>query len=244
MYSWKSIRIACAVLLALPLIHLAILISTETLATLNASPEVWSAELEAYARDDRELSLPEKPIVVIGGRRVKLWGDLEDILAPAPVLMRGLGDATVDDIIHHYSRLVAFYQPSVIVYLPSQSEFHIRDNKMAEELVSGIKELAALSESLQRKSSLVIFTPVKTPLYPSDDRKIDVVSNALTQWAASQSQVTVLNSSDVLATQDGHADARYFRNDGINLSPAGYLRLSLLLRDQLETAIAFSTDQG
>jgi hypothetical protein len=244
MYSWKAIRITCGVLLALPLIHLAILISTETLATLNASPEVWNAEVEAYSRADREHSLPEKPIVVIGGRRVKLWTDLEEMLAPAPVLMRGLGDATVDDIIYHYSRLVAFYQPSVIVYLPSQSEFHIRDNKMAEDLVAGIQELASLSKSLQNRSTIVIFTPVKTPLYPSDNSRIDAVSSTLTEWAAAQSQVIMLDSSDVLATQEGNADPKFFRNDGINLNPAGYMRLSLLLRDQLDTNVAFLTERS
>ena len=243
MYSWKAIRIACGLLLALPLIHLAILISTETLASLNASPEVWTAEVEAYARADREHSLPEKPIVVVGGRRVKLWTDLEGMLAPAPVLMRGLGDATVDDIIYHYSRLVGFYQPSVLVYLPSHSEFHVRDNKMAEDLVAGIKQLADLSDSLQHRSPIVIFTPVKTPLFPSDNSRIDAVARALTQWAAAQSQVVILDSNAVLATSDGNADPKFFRNDGVNLTQAGYMRLSLVLRDQLDTNIAFSAEQ-
>jgi len=243
MYSWKAIRITCGVLLALPLIHLAILVSTETLATLNASPEVWTAEVEAYARTDRGVSLPENPIVVVGGRRVKLWSALEELLAPAPVLMRGLGDATVDDLIYHYPRLVGFYRPSAVVYLPSHSEFHIRDNKQAEDLVAGIKQLAELGESLQRRGTFLIFTPVKTPLFPSDDSKIDAVSTALTQWAAAQSQVVILNSDDVLTTPDGKADPKFFRNDGINLNEAGYMRLSLLLRDQLDTNVAFSTDQ-
>jgi hypothetical protein len=234
MYSWKAIRIICGILLALPLVHLAILLSKETLATLNASPEVWTAEVEAYARADREHALPGQPIVVVGGRRVKLWHNLENLLAPTPVLMRGLGDATVEDIIYHYSRLVAFYQPSVLVYLPSQSEFHIRDNKLAEDLVAGIRELAELGESLQSSSTFVIFTPVKTPLYPSDDSKIDVVSSALKLWAETVSRVIVVDSSEVLTTRNGTADPKYFRNDGINLNEAGYTRLSLLLRDHLD----------
>ena len=235
MYSWKTIRIICGVLLALPLIHLAVLVSRETLAQLNASPEVWTAEVEAYARSDREHSLPERPIVGIGGRREKLWAGLDGLLAPAPVLMRGLGDATVDDLIYHYPRLVGFYRPSAVVYLPSHSEFHIRDSKLAEDLVAEIKHLAELGESLQRAGPFLIFTPVKTPLFPSDNSKIDDVSTALTRWAAARSQVVILDSNAVLTTPDGSADPRFFRNDGINLNETGYTRLSLLLRDQLES---------
>jgi len=56
--------------------------------------------------------------------------------------------------------------------------------------------------------------------------------------------VIVLDSSDVLATRDGNADPRFFRNDGVNLNQAGYLRLSLLLRDQLETSTVFAVEEG
>ena len=101
MISWKTLRTLCLVLLSIPVVHLVYLISRDTVATLNNSPDAWAAEIDAYARQDRASQHPDKPIVVVGGRRVKLWPDLEELLAPRPVLMRGLGDATVDDLIHN-----------------------------------------------------------------------------------------------------------------------------------------------
>ncbi len=114
MYSWRTIRTFCVVLLCLPLVHLAALVSKDMLATLDSSPDAWADERAAYVDADRQATLPENPVVVIGGRRVKLWDGLEGLLAPRPVLMRSLGDATIEDIAHNYERLAAFYHHSYV----------------------------------------------------------------------------------------------------------------------------------
>ncbi len=58
MYSWSTIRTICAILLLIPLIHLAYLMSGEMLATLEVSPQAWAAEVEAYAQADQSTKLP------------------------------------------------------------------------------------------------------------------------------------------------------------------------------------------
>ncbi|HEY6130613.1 MAG TPA: hypothetical protein VIV27_01275, partial [Halioglobus sp.] len=105
MYSWKAIRIACSVLLLLPIVHLTYLVSRDTMESLNHSPNAWAREVSTYVMADNRMQLPLNPIVVVGGQRVKLWHNLEDQLAPRPVLMRGLGDAIVEDITFHYDQL-------------------------------------------------------------------------------------------------------------------------------------------
>ena len=61
MLSWKTTRIICTVLLLLPIVHLAYMVSREALATLNPSPDVWASELSAYARADATSRLPDDP---------------------------------------------------------------------------------------------------------------------------------------------------------------------------------------
>ncbi|NQX90320.1 MAG: hypothetical protein HRT77_16885, partial [Halioglobus sp.] len=131
MISWKFLRVLCTVLLLLPPVHLAVLMTRETRETMDHSPDAWAREIEAYARADAHASLPDQPIVVVGWRRVKLWLDLPQILAPRPVIMRGLGGAIIEDIAFHYMRLIGYLHPEIVVLLPDNSEFHLRDNKNA-----------------------------------------------------------------------------------------------------------------
>ena len=229
MLSWKTTRIICTVLLLLPIVHLAYLVSREALATLDPSPDVWAKELSAYARSDRADKLPSDPVVVVGGRRVKLWRDLDDIL-DEPVLMRGLGDAIVEDITYNYNALIGFYRPSAVVVLPGNSEFHIRDNKSAEELLAAIEKLESVDAARDTGSLFLVFTPIKTPLYQRDYEEIDRAYKLLSDWAQSKSRVRVINSNPVLTDDEGRPRARYFLSDGVNLNELGYLRLALLLQ--------------
>jgi hypothetical protein len=234
MYSWKTIRTVGAVLLLIPLVHLAILVSKETASSLNGSPEAWASEVTKYAKIDQSSPLPSDPIVIVGGRRVSLWEDLEDLLAPMPVLNRGLGDAITDDITYYYQNLIGFYRPHTVVLLPGESEFHIRDNKSAGELVAAIRKLVKLDISHGITRRFYVFSPLKTPLYHSNNTKIDETTQALQSWAASLDSVEILDANTLLADRKGRAKPGYFRNDGVNLNERGYVRLSMMLRSQLE----------
>jgi len=233
MYSWKTIRTFCVLLLILPLIHLIVLISQETIANLDGSPEVWQDQVDRYAEADRTMSLPESPVVVIGGRHISLWRDLESITAPKPLLARPLGDATVDDLIYHYDRLVGFYRPGAVVLLPGNGEFQVRDRKSAKVLFQRIKALVTLDAEHNSSRRFYVIPPLKTPLYPSDYDKIDRLGRLLSAWATKQDTLTVLDANALLADQDGIPLPAHFRSDGVHLNESGYLRLGLLLREQL-----------
>ncbi len=234
MYSWKAIRIVAAILLLIPILHLALLISGETLSSLDTSPQVWTSEVDAYAQADRLVKRPVDPIVIAGGRRVTLWQGLSDLLAPTTVLMRGLGDATVNDISFHYSRLIGFYQPHTVVLLPGNSEFHVRDNKSAAELVAAIRELVELDLSHRKGDRFYVFAPLKTLLYPGDHAKIEEVTRQLYSLARTNKHLEVLDANRLLSDRSGAPKPAYFRADGVNLNELGYTRLSMLLLSKLE----------
>lgn len=233
MYSWKTIRTVFTVLLLIPIVHLAFLASRDVAAKLDTSPTAWEDEVNAYAEAYEGAPLPENPIVVLGGRRVKLWSGLEGLLRPRPVLMLGLGDATVDDITYYHAQLVGYFQPSAVVLFPGNSEFHIRDNKSAQELAAAIRKLVELDQSYSATRSYYIFVPIKSPLYPEDYAKIDEVARLLESWTRYQPRINILDANSLLARKDGSPDPDFFRMDGSNLNEHGYLRVSVLLQDRL-----------
>lgn len=237
MISWKILRTVCAVLLLLPIVHLAFLMSRETREALDNSPEAWAREINDYAEVDTHISLPENPIVVVGGRRVKLWPNLQDLLAPRPVLMRGIGDAIVEDITFNYAQLIGFYQPETVVLVPGNSEFHVRDHKSAADLVAAIQELARLDASYGITRRFYVFTPIKTLLRPQDHETIDQAIKMLKAWAQTDERIVILDANPLLSGPDGIPRGSYFRGDGVILNEHGYLRLSVLLQTALEADV-------
>ena len=236
MYSWSTIRTFCLVLLLIPVAHLVYLVSSDMVAAMDPSPGVWEDEVEAYGRADRSSPLPENPIVVVGGMRVKLWEDLDQLLAPRPVLMRGTGGAIIEDIIHNHERLIGYYRPETVILLPDNSEFHIRDSKSAQDLVSAIQELVKLDEAHNITRHFYVITPLKTLLYPGDNPVIDEATDLLIEWAAQDPKVTILDANRLLQGEDLKPRPNYYRADGVHLNEHGYLRLSTLVQNHVEHA--------
>ena len=243
MYSWKAIRLTCTILLFLPLAHLAYLMSRDALELMDNSPQAFQRELDDYIAADTRITLPKNPVVVIGGRRVRLWPDLERALAPHPVLMRGLGDAIVEDLTFNYPRLVGYYQPLAVVLLTGNSEFIMRDNKSGEELAQAVKELVELDADHGVTRHFYIFTPLKTPLRRSDDAAIELASALLADMAEKDQRVVILDANSVLAGPDGLPDPAYFRSDGLQVSEHGYVRLTALLQNRIATDLPLPTNK-
>ena len=238
MFAWHTIRTFCVVMLCLPLLHLGIVVSRDVAAKLDSSPDAWLHEVEAYARLDQSMTMPENPVVVVGGRRVKQWEGLRNILASEAVLMRGMGDATIEDISHHYKRLVAYHRPSTVVFLPSDSEFHIRDSKNEQEYMHAIRKMAATDARHGGDWSLILFAPIKSPLRPSDHDKIDIIARELQAFSAENDRIEAIDANPLLALADGAPNPAYFRPNGSSLNEAGYVRLGLLLDDALAEGYA------
>ncbi len=232
-YSWTAIRNFCLALLLIPIGHFGWLITQDTLQIMENSPTVWEPEIKAYARADQRAVLPSLPVLVVGGRQVTLWQGLPELLAPQPVLMRGLGTAVVEDITHYYDRLIGFYRPSTVVLLPGSSEFHLRDHKNATLLKEAIEDLEAKYARLREKGRFIVFVPVKSPFFPDDFGTIDEAAALLESWAWERPRATVLDPNPLLKGADGKPNGRYFRPDGIHLNSAGYARLGLMLQDTL-----------
>jgi lysophospholipase L1-like esterase len=234
MYSWKTLRILSAILLCVPLLHVSLIASRDLRDYLDPSPDVWDDELAAIIEQDQGTELPEHPILVAGGQRVRLWRDLPAALRPRATLLRPLGDATLEDITHHYERLVAYYRPEVLIVLPSYADLHLRDAKTPEEFAAALKDLLAVDASYAGTTRRYLLAPVKTLLHPEDDARIEAMVAASRAVAAAYPATTVIDPNPILADIQGSPDPDLYRSDGINLNSDGYARLSALLRATLQ----------
>lgn len=234
MLSWPLIRNTCLALLLLPLGHFTWVVSSEHARRQQPGPEVWQPQVDAYTREAQSHSLPDHPILVTGGRGARLWTDLERLLAPRPVLMRGLGDAVVDDITHHYNDLIGYYQPETLVLLLDNNEFRHRDDKTPGELLAAVQALASTDAGYGVTRQLYLIGPVKTPYSPQNHERIDSANALLADWAASEDRVIFIDPRPALETVDRQPDGNYFRPGGQYLNDQGYLRLGVLLRAAME----------
>jgi len=235
MYQWSTLRSFAGVVLCIPLLHLALLVSTGVRDYLDPSPEVWDDEMEALIASDLKAAIPQRPVVVIGGQRVRLWKELPARLAPQPTLMRPLGDATLDDLIYHFDRLVAFYRPRMLIVFPGYADLHIRDSKSPDEFRTRLEELLELDSGFGSTNWRYVIAPLQMPLHPADFERVSKMVAESRKLEKRLSHLTVIDPNPILADSEGRPNPAFFRGDGINLNPEGYARISLLLESAMDT---------
>ncbi len=234
MYQWTTLRTVAGLLLCLPIIHFTFLLSRDLTRYFDPSPMVWNKEIAELARSDLDAKIPKDPIVVIGGHRVRLWKNLPASLLPRETLLRPLGDATLEDLTYHYDRLAAFYRPDILVVFPGYADLHLRDEKSPEDFEASTRALLNLNEEYGASSWRYVIAPVQMPLHPDDNARIRRIGEVLSTMAADIPDLTIINPNPTLKGLDGLPNPEYYRGDGVNLSPAGYARISLLLATEIK----------
>jgi hypothetical protein len=241
MYEWKTLRTIAVVLIALPLLHLLYAVSKGAANYLEPGPEVWADSLQRIIDSDMQATLPDRPVLVVGGQRVRLWRELPDRLAPRATLLRPLGDATIDDIAFYYDRLIGHYRPDTLVIVPGYAELHLRDSKSPEAFVESARRLLRLDTDYGVTRRRVLLAPILMPLHPEDNHRIEAMAAGTKALEQELPDLLVLDPNTILTRADGRPNPDYYLSDGINLNNEGYARVTLMLEQALGVA---STPRG
>ena len=234
MYPWARLRRILVVVLLLPVAHFVIVVGADISDILNPAPTVWESEVSDIELR-RDLAAAEGPsLVIIGGRKAKLWRGLDDSYFPMVVLNNGIGSATIDDVLYYFDRLVRPYQPRAVMMVPGPSDFIMRDNKSADDFMLMLKGLSNHVSGLDGKPHFYVVTLNKWPRFPAYWATVDTVNHLLEKWVDQQSGVTLIDARPLFEQDDGLPVRQMFRTDGINLNDWGYMRLSLLLGQQID----------
>lgn len=236
MFEWSTLRSLAVVLLAIPVIHLTFILTSGVSRYLDPSPEAWRSELEQIVESDTRLSLPDSPILVVGGQRVRLWRDLAETLAPKQTLLRPLGDATIEDLTYHYDRLIGHYRPDTLIVVTSYADLHVRDSKSPDDFEEALRTLLEMDTSYGSTRVRILLTPVLMPLHANDGPRVRAMAGVARRLQREISNLVVLDPNSLLLNADGRPNPDYYLSDGINLNSEGYARITLLLEQALDSA--------
>ena len=80
-----------------------------------ASAPRFENEIAAFEAYDHKNAPPRDPILFVGSSTIRLW-QTADAFPDLPVINRGFGGSTTDDVNHFADRIVFKYKPRLIVF--------------------------------------------------------------------------------------------------------------------------------
>ena len=202
----------------------------------------WDSKwIHRYAEDVNALAdkadkdeRTDPDVVFFGSSSIRLWKDLEEMMAPLSVVNRGYGGATVRDILVNYDKIMSKYSPKAFVVFCDND---ICGNKGLDLSVSGVLDhYRLLFNRLDQDypGVPVYFLAWKySELRASLRETQKLVNDVMKDYADHSDQVTFVDVNSVLLLPDGSVNGSLFESDNLHINRQGYLLWTSVLKPYL-----------
>jgi lysophospholipase L1-like esterase len=157
------------------------------------------------------------------------------------VINRGFGGSAIADSTYYADRIVAPYQPRLIVMYAGDND--VAEGHSAQQVAADFKAFVA-----RVRRDLPGVPVVYLSIKPSVARwskwpTMRAANNLIRDWAATQRAVNFVDISAVMLDTQGRPRPELFREDGLHMKPAGYALWTAALRPVL-AAYGFPVGQA
>lgn len=214
--------------------NLLILPASPAQADEDKKPDRWAKDMAAFQARDAATPPPSDALLFVGSSSIRMW-DLPTSWPDDRTINNGFGGSTLPDAIRHFDTLVPPYDPRAILVYSGDND--IKNGDDAATVVANFKTLHALITAA-KPGVPVIFIAIK----PSTARWSlwPVMKEANEAIAALEGELAHFYFADIAAPMlpaDGSPpEAKWFKKDGLHLSPEGYAKWTAVVNETLKRA--------
>lgn len=183
----------------------------------------FAHRVEAFAEADQQKMPDRCQILFLGSATIAIWKTLNEDMAPAHVIGRGLGNSHIGDQIYYFDKIVTPYHPRAIFFYTGEND--VVDGQSPDEVIDNFKRFLALKDQKLGRTVPVYYISIK----PSPAR---LSANAGQEKVNAMVQALVPERPDLhyvdIASQvweNNRPDTKLrdiYMPDGIHLNRPGY----------------------
>jgi lysophospholipase L1-like esterase len=197
-----------------------LILVSNMLRAASQNPQAFESEILDYEQADRRTPPPPHPVLFVGSSSLRLWTNLSSAFPGQPVVNRGFGGSTMQDLLHSFDRLVVPYRPRVVVVYEGDNDLARGDSpaSVASDFV----------EFLDRMERQLPGTPVLLlAVKPSGSRAALMaaqqdLNSRLAAFAVHRRNVLFVDTFSPLLNDRGEPDPALYNADRLHLNRRGY----------------------
>jgi lysophospholipase L1-like esterase len=179
----------------------------------------FESEIAAFEKWDHQNAVPKNGILFVGSSTIRLW-QTADAFPNLPVINRGFGGSTADDVNYFADRIVFKYKPRLIVFYAGDND--IAAGRSPEKVFDDIETFRKQLRDCLPDTRLIYLpikpSPARWKLWP----QMQKVNANLKAVADKANNVTYVETATPILGPDGQPRNELFRDDGLHLNAKGY----------------------
>jgi lysophospholipase L1-like esterase len=189
-------------------------------ASAVASPDAWTADIDAFTTADAAHPPPHDAVLFIGSSSIRFWTTLAEDFPGVTVINRGFGGSELADSVFYADRIVVPYHPRAVVLYAGDND--IGAGKSPEQVAA---DFAAFREKIHAAlpATRILYLSIK--LSPARAKFKDAMVRANQLIAADCAQhdnCTFVDVTTPMLDDSGNPRPELFASDLLHMLPAGY----------------------
>ena len=195
-----------------------------------SSPERWAA---ALATIEARHPAPAEPIdaLFVGSSSIRRWNTLAEDFPSLTVLNRGFGGSQIPDSLNLFERLVGSHRPRTVVFYAGTND--IAGGKSPETVAADFRDFCARLHSRLPETRVIFIAMTLCPKRWELRDKMALANAYIAAFCAADPRRHFLDVNAVMLSPEGLARPELFVEDGLHLSPLGYIIWSRTLKPVL-----------
>jgi lysophospholipase L1-like esterase len=162
-----------------------------------------------------------------------MWTDVQKYFPGYPIINRGFGGSSLEDLIRYHREVIFKYQPKQIVIYGGENDFATNDSISVHTVVARFKQLFSLVRARFANVAIAYISMKPSPSRRHLKIKFETANKLIQLFLKPQKRAVFIDVYHKMVTQDGSALPHLFLEDGLHMNAKGYAIWKKLIKPHL-----------
>ncbi|SCC54197.1 Lysophospholipase L1 [Chitinophaga costaii] len=185
----------------------------------QSAPPFWK-EILAFKAADAQVTPIAKPIVFVGSSSFRKWVDVNAYFPGYPIINRGFGGSTLQDVIRYAYDVILPYKPKQVVVYCGEND--LAANVTPAEVVMQFRTLFVMIRENLPHTTIDFVSIKKSPSREKFFPQVDEVNKAILAFLQQQHNAAYIDINPIMLDASGQPRPELFLSDHLHMQPEGY----------------------
>lgn len=197
-------------------------------------PNAWEPSIRRLEAEDRKRPPQQGVIVFVGSSSFTLWDNLEEDMAPLPVLNRGFGGARIGDVVQYAGRIVLPYRARAVVLYAGTNDIAWPRPSTAQQVFEGYLAFVKLVHQALPETQIYFVSISPAPSRWKYWPIVQEANRLIKAHTQTDQRLHFIDLTGTILGPDGKPDASLFHSDRLHPNEKGYSKWTAVIKPVLE----------
>ena len=194
--------------------------STQVAGNAPSLTDKWEPAIQKFEQADRASPPPRDAVLFVGSSSIRMWKEVDQDFPGVPVINRGFGGSQISDSTRYLDRIIAPYQPRMIVFYAGDND--IAGGHTPQQVFADYQEFVRQVRGRLPHVPIAYISIKPSPARAKFLQATRQANELIRQYIATRKDLSYIDVFTSMLGADGQPRPELFTADRLHLNRQGY----------------------